>query len=144
MNFNELMQKMRELDQPVVQAEACGDSMPPMSPPNTNLNETITALKKAIDASDRLLLHAGQPSFKHTVRLVTPRKFSELKLEHCIFLFNICVSMAALTLALTADGKTFTYIVCAIAGLLSAITTFNTMKNDAIRRARQSLSIHQI
>ena len=32
MNFNELMQKMRELDQPVVQAEACGDSMPPMSP----------------------------------------------------------------------------------------------------------------
>ena len=32
MNFNELMQKMRELDQPVVQAEACGDPMPPMSP----------------------------------------------------------------------------------------------------------------
>ena len=32
MNFNELMQKMRELDQPVIQAEACGDSMPPMSP----------------------------------------------------------------------------------------------------------------
>ena len=26
------MQKMRELDQPVIQAEACGDSMPPMSP----------------------------------------------------------------------------------------------------------------
>jgi len=33
MNFNDLMQKMRELDQPVVQAEACGDSMPPMSSP---------------------------------------------------------------------------------------------------------------
>ena len=33
MNFNELMQKMRELDQPVVQAEACGDPMPPMSSP---------------------------------------------------------------------------------------------------------------
>ena len=32
MNFNELMQRMRELDQPVVQAEACGDPMPPMSP----------------------------------------------------------------------------------------------------------------
>ena len=32
MNFNDLMQKMRELDQPVVQAEACGDPMPPMSP----------------------------------------------------------------------------------------------------------------
>jgi len=32
MNFNELMQKMRELDQPVIQAETCGDSMPPMSP----------------------------------------------------------------------------------------------------------------
>jgi hypothetical protein len=32
MNFNDLMQKMRELDQPVVQAEACGDPMPPMPP----------------------------------------------------------------------------------------------------------------
>ena len=38
MNFNELMQKMRELDQPVVQAEACGDPMPPMSPMSSPMN----------------------------------------------------------------------------------------------------------
>ena len=38
MNFNELMQRMRELDQPVVQAEACGDPMPPMSPMSSPMN----------------------------------------------------------------------------------------------------------
>jgi hypothetical protein len=38
MNFNDLMQKMRELDQPVVQAEACGDPMPPMSPMSSPMN----------------------------------------------------------------------------------------------------------
>ena len=40
MNFNELMQKMRELDQPVVQAEACGDPMPPMSSPMSTKPDT--------------------------------------------------------------------------------------------------------
>jgi hypothetical protein len=38
MNFNDLMQKMRELDQPVVQAEACGDPMPPMPPMSSPMN----------------------------------------------------------------------------------------------------------
>jgi hypothetical protein len=31
MNFNELMQKMRDLDQPTIQSEECG-AMPPMTP----------------------------------------------------------------------------------------------------------------
>ena len=57
MNFNELMQKMRDLDQPTIQSEECG-AMPPMTsstPPSTPPSMSVNLNAQGMDGIKDLM-----------------------------------------------------------------------------------------